>query len=301
MNYYPFHIGDYASATRHLSWEEDLSYRRLLDWCYTNEKPLPSDVAKVCRLMVATTDVQRAAVETVLTEFFVATGDGWCNRRVTGELESMREKQEVTEERDEHEKTRQQKHRERRSAMFAQLSEVGVYPAWNAKTGELERLIQDNCDKPVTQAHHSENNQPVTAPVTPVTGIPSQQGQPATACSNAPATAIPTPTPTPKIKNSPDLLSESEPISNFAIQLVDGTDFKVPERLVFEWSAAYPAVDISQELREMRTWSMANKSKRKTRRGIEAFIVRWLGKAQDTPSRSIMGRSSSDDWTSAAT
>ena len=71
MNYYPFHIGDYASATRHLSWEEDLAYRRLLDWCYTSEKPLPNDIAKVCRLVVATTDAQRVAVETVLSEFSV--------------------------------------------------------------------------------------------------------------------------------------------------------------------------------------------------------------------------------------
>ena len=23
MNYYPFHIGDYVSATRHLTWDED--------------------------------------------------------------------------------------------------------------------------------------------------------------------------------------------------------------------------------------------------------------------------------------
>ena len=31
MNYYPFHIGDYLSATRHLSWDEDHAYRRLLE------------------------------------------------------------------------------------------------------------------------------------------------------------------------------------------------------------------------------------------------------------------------------
>ena len=40
MNYYPFHIGDYLSATRHLSWEEDAAYRRLLDTYYTTEKPV---------------------------------------------------------------------------------------------------------------------------------------------------------------------------------------------------------------------------------------------------------------------
>ena len=31
MHYYPHHIGDYKSATAHLSNEEDLAYRRLLE------------------------------------------------------------------------------------------------------------------------------------------------------------------------------------------------------------------------------------------------------------------------------
>ena len=31
MNYYNFHIGDYARRTRHLTVLEDLFYRRLLD------------------------------------------------------------------------------------------------------------------------------------------------------------------------------------------------------------------------------------------------------------------------------
>lgn len=192
MNYYPFHIGDYASATRHLSWDEDLAYRRLLDWCYTNEKPLPLDVGKVCRLIVATSDAQRVAAETVLSEFFVSTSDGWIHERVTAELERMRERQEASEEREEHEKTRQQKHRERRAQMFAKLSEVGVYPAWNAKTGELERLIAEHCDAPVTDDSHSAVTAPVTAPETPATDLMSQHGQPATAIP------IPTPTPTPR-------------------------------------------------------------------------------------------------------
>lgn len=99
---------------------------------------------------------------------------------------------------------------------------------------------------------------------------------------------------------SPDLLPESEPLSEFAIPLIDGTDFKVPERTVDEWTRAYPAVDVPQELREMRTWALANKAKRKTRRGIEAFVVRWLGKAQDTPSRAGY-RPAADDWTGRAT
>lgn len=91
MNYYPFHIGDYLSATRHLSWEEDAAYRRLLDTYYTTEKPLPSDLRAVCRLVLATTDSQREAVQTVLGEFFELTADGWINSRAD-ELLTLRRK-----------------------------------------------------------------------------------------------------------------------------------------------------------------------------------------------------------------
>jgi len=99
MNYYPFHIGDYLSATRHLSWEEDAAYRRMLDTYYTTEKPLPLDVRAVCRLVLATTDSQREAVEVVLGEFFERTDAGWINRRADGEILAMQEKQEKQRER----------------------------------------------------------------------------------------------------------------------------------------------------------------------------------------------------------
>ena len=93
MNYYPFHIGDYLSATRHLSWEEDAAYRRLLDTYYTNEKALPTDLKAVCRLVLATTESQREAVQTVLQEFFTLTDAGWVNARADAEIAAMREKQ----------------------------------------------------------------------------------------------------------------------------------------------------------------------------------------------------------------
>jgi len=89
VNYYPFHIGDYLSATRHLSWEEDAAYRRLLDTYYTNEKPLPVELRAVCRLVLAQTETQREAVDVVLNEFFELTPDGWINHRADGEIEKM--------------------------------------------------------------------------------------------------------------------------------------------------------------------------------------------------------------------
>jgi hypothetical protein len=50
-----------------------------------------------------------------------------------------------------------------------------------------------------------------------------------------------------------------------------------------EWQKDFPGVDVPQELRSMRAWLMANPTKRKTARGIPAFVVRWLAKEQNNP------------------
>ena len=86
MNYYPFHIGDFESATIHLSWDEDMAYRRLLDAYYKLEGPLPGNVAAVYRLVRATDKRQRAAVDTVLAEFFIKSADGYHNERCDEEI-----------------------------------------------------------------------------------------------------------------------------------------------------------------------------------------------------------------------
>jgi len=65
------------------------------------------------------------------------------------------------------------------------------------------------------------------------------------------------------------------------IPLIDKTEYPVPQSKVDDWQVTYPAVNVLQQLREMRTWAAANPTKRKTPRGIEAFIVRWLGAEQD--------------------
>ena len=66
------------------------------------------------------------------------------------------------------------------------------------------------------------------------------------------------------------------------IPLNDGSQFSVTNPMVDEWLQAYPAVNVEQKLREMRAWALANPTKRKTRRGVQAFINRWLAKEQDS-------------------
>lgn len=146
MNFYAFHIGDYASATRHLSWEEDCAYRRLLDVYYTREEPLPDDLRAICRLVVASTPEQREAVEVVLHEFFHQTEAGWISPRADREIDAMRVKQSAQEEKNQHESERMRRYRERRAAMFDALRAFGVVPAWDVSMKELQRLHDATCN-----------------------------------------------------------------------------------------------------------------------------------------------------------
>lgn len=94
MNFYAFNIGDYASATQHLSEFEDLAYRRLLDVYYVTEKPLPLDRRQVYRLVRAHSQDMREAVDVVLPEYFQETTEGWTHRRCEEEIAAAQEKSE---------------------------------------------------------------------------------------------------------------------------------------------------------------------------------------------------------------
>jgi hypothetical protein len=67
------------------------------------------------------------------------------------------------------------------------------------------------------------------------------------------------------------------------LPLNDGTEHPVTESDLTEYSSLYPAVNVMQELRNMRGWLLSNPTKRKTKRGIKAFITTWLQKEQDKP------------------
>lgn len=82
MHYYNFHIGDYISHTIHLSLEEDLAYRRLLDMYYDTEKPIPNNIPMVSRRLRMGSEI----VESVLNEFFTLSEDGFRNLRADLEI-----------------------------------------------------------------------------------------------------------------------------------------------------------------------------------------------------------------------
>jgi uncharacterized protein YdaU (DUF1376 family) len=86
MFHYPFHVGDYIADTAHLTIEEDIAYRRLLDHYYTTEQPLMGDVTMLAR-RIRMPD-HAAIVRDVLNEFFTlnAEDNHWHKQRCDDEI-----------------------------------------------------------------------------------------------------------------------------------------------------------------------------------------------------------------------
>jgi uncharacterized protein YdaU (DUF1376 family) len=84
MHYYQFNIGDYQSHTSHLSEMEDLAFRRMLDWCYLHEKPLPPEPDEIARLIRMRSHSDSIAI--VLQEYFERNEEGWISLRVIAEI-----------------------------------------------------------------------------------------------------------------------------------------------------------------------------------------------------------------------
>jgi len=92
MYYYQFNIGDYQSHTSHLSEMEDLVYRRLLDWYYLHETPIPLNESEVSRQIRMRSHTESIAI--VLQEYFERTEDGWIHHRANKEIAKADEKSE---------------------------------------------------------------------------------------------------------------------------------------------------------------------------------------------------------------
>jgi len=92
MNYYTFHSGDYLRDTSHLTLIEDAIYRRLIDWYYTNESPLPNDIKKISRLIRAVDNVELVGV--IVEEFFQLSENEWHQYRCDEEIAIYRGKAE---------------------------------------------------------------------------------------------------------------------------------------------------------------------------------------------------------------
>lgn len=137
MNYYQFHVGDYASHTRNLGLLEDLAYRRMLDAYYVNERPFVGCVQDVAREIGMREHIED--VEYVLNRFFVHEGDVWTNKRADAEIEKFKGK----------------------SAKAAKAGRASAERRLNERSTSVEKTATD-VDESSTDVQPTKNQEPRT-------------------------------------------------------------------------------------------------------------------------------------------
>lgn len=77
------------------------------------------------------------------------------------------------------------------------------------------------------------------------------------------------------------------PASPTVITLVlnTGEEYPITQAMVDQLAPIYPGVNIMEQLNAMKGWCIGNPTKRKTKRGIMAFVTNWLKRSQDEASR----------------
>ena len=60
------------------------------------------------------------------------------------------------------------------------------------------------------------------------------------------------------------------------IILIPGKEWKPSEKELLQWSTSYPDADLEKELRRIEDWFQKHPDRRKTERGMHAFVKVWL-------------------------
>lgn len=93
MHFYMFNPADFNNSARHLSLVERAIYRDLIDMYYHSEKAIDtSDMDKLARRLLCTSEDYRASLEYVLDEFFVKRGKRHHHHRIDKEIKAYRYK-----------------------------------------------------------------------------------------------------------------------------------------------------------------------------------------------------------------
>lgn len=167
MKHYPHHIGDFNTATRHLSRLERAIYRDMLDMYYDTEAPLDGgDFDRLARRLLCRDSDEMAALQFVLDEFFEQQEDGrWVHHRCEREIAAFKLQQADRGVVKSNEKQRQHRSRAARGAMFSALRALGVVPDAKTKNAELRALCgQHGVD--LSGIYGEGGGGGVTAPVT---------------------------------------------------------------------------------------------------------------------------------------
>lgn len=168
MNTYPHHIGDFNTATRHLSRLERGLYRDMLDMYYDAETALDgSDFGLLARRLLCRSDDELAALQFLLDEYFELQDDGrYVQARCEREIEFYRQRQVGNDEVKQNENLRQKRSRARRSAIFTALRSKGLAPSFNARMADLLAMCREHGVTVTNDGAHVSGSEHVTAHVT---------------------------------------------------------------------------------------------------------------------------------------
>lgn len=146
MNHYPHHIGDFNTATRHLSRLERDVYRDMRDMYFDTEAALDgSSFDLLARRLCCRTPEEVAALQFVLSEFFVLQEDGrYQNEECEQIIAQFHAQQSDRGQVKANENERQKRSRARRTAIFAALRSIGVVPPAKIKSGPLMALCREH-------------------------------------------------------------------------------------------------------------------------------------------------------------
>lgn len=77
--------------------------------------------------------------------------------------------------------------------------------------------------------------------------------------------------------------AESLPASPVYCTIITNTkeEYPITEEMVSLWETTFPAVSVRQQLLSMKSWSISNPKKRKTKGGMLSFVNNWLSKEQN--------------------
>ena len=84
-----------------------------------------------------------------------------------------------------------------------------------------------------------------------------------------------------------ELLEEPTEKIFIEIPLIGDKVYKMPEKLIDEYQELYTGIDVKQQVREYKAWTLSNPTKRKTERGILRSINLWLEKNQNRGNKNL--------------
>ncbi len=146
------------------------------------------------------------------------------------------------------------------------------------RVAKLRDKAKCNADVTLDTAKHVTQN--VTLMVSPL-------NVPPTSPSLSPSSKDKDTPPPPSRGVPPSLWKDSEPpvpIPEIILTIPtnkNGSEYPITQADIDEFKDTYKNVDVLQEIKEFRTWSLTNPTKRKTKRGMMRAINIWLSKEQD--------------------